>query len=182
MEVLEQVLHMKGGEGEYSYYKNSLFQKYVILKTRPILEEAVTKLCLESLTEDCFKMADMGCSSGPNTLLPLWEIMETIDSTCRTLNQKAPALQCFLNDLPGTDFNTIFRSRALEVISGGRMVLTFMGSSDHHPACKYGAEIWIAIGDCLKDLTDERCLCRAVDRIVFAPPVTPLLAVVPSLQ
>ncbi|KAJ4838832.1 hypothetical protein Tsubulata_013927 [Turnera subulata] len=254
MEV-EQVLHMKGGEGEYSYYKNSLFQKYVILKTRPVLGEAVSQLCRKILTEDCFKMADMGCSSGPNTLLPLWEIIETIHSTCRTLNQKAPALQFFLNDLTGNDFNTIFRSllpcfyeklgedhkfdkfgpcfiaavpgsfhgrlfpdnslhfvhssyalqylsqvppglvsecgmplnkgniclaktspasvhksfleqfeedftsflrsRSVEVISGGRMVLTFMGSSDHNPACVHGSGIWTAIGSCLKEMVDE---------------------------
>ncbi|KAJ4834016.1 hypothetical protein Tsubulata_004006 [Turnera subulata] len=108
---LEQVLHMKGGEGEHSYYNNSSYQKYVILKARPIFEEAVTKLCSESLPEDCFRMVDMGCSSGPNTLLPLSQIVETMDSTCRTLNPgKAPALQFFLNDLPGNDFNTIFRS------------------------------------------------------------------------
>ncbi|KAJ4842875.1 hypothetical protein Tsubulata_003514 [Turnera subulata] len=106
-----QVLHMKGGEGEYSYYNNSLYQKYVILKTRPILEEAVSQLCRESLQEDCLRIVDMGCSSGPNALLPVWEIIETIDSTCRRLkHQKGPTLQFFLNDLPGNDFNTIFRS------------------------------------------------------------------------
>ncbi|KAJ4824153.1 hypothetical protein Tsubulata_033621 [Turnera subulata] len=229
-------------------------QKYVILKTRPILEEAVTKLCLESLPEDCLSMVDMGCSSGPNTLLPLWEIIETIDSTCSKLNQKAPAIQFFLNDLPGNDFDTVFRSllpnfydklekekfdklgpcyvaampgsfygrlfpdnslhfvhssygvhflsqvpeglvsefgmpmnkgniclaknspqsvhkayrdqfekdftsflssRSSEVISGGRMVLTFAGSSNHNPACIYGTGVWIAICDCLKDMADE---------------------------
>ncbi|KAJ4835802.1 hypothetical protein Tsubulata_029236, partial [Turnera subulata] len=233
-----------------------LVQKYVILKSRPILEEAVSQLCRESLAEDnCLRMADMGCSSGPNALLPLWEIIETIDSTFRASDQKAPALQFFLNDLPGNDFNTIFRlllpnfydklekekfdkfghcfvgampgsfygrlfpdnslhfvhssyslhylsqvpdglvtesgmplnkgniclaksspsivhkayrdqferdftsflrSRSLELISGGRMVLTFVASStEHNPACKDGSRIWIAIGDCLKEMVDE---------------------------
>ncbi|KAJ4850649.1 hypothetical protein Tsubulata_045767, partial [Turnera subulata] len=254
MEV-EQVLHMKRGEGECSYYKNSLIQKYVILKTRPILEEAVAQLCGESSTEKCFRMADLGCSSGPNALLPLWEVIETIHSTSRRMNhQKAPALQFFLNDLPGNDFNTVFRSllrkfydkleevkfdklgscfvaampgsfhgrlfpdnslhfvhssyslhylsqvpaglvsesgvplnkgniclaktsspsvhkayedqfekdftsficsRSLEMVSGGRMVLTFMGRSAHNPACKYGSEIWQVIGDALKEMVDE---------------------------
>ncbi|KAJ4851433.1 hypothetical protein Tsubulata_013964 [Turnera subulata] len=86
-------------------------EKQVISKTRPILEEAVAELLHHNLPADCLRIVDMGCSSGPNTLLPLWEIIETTNSTCRRLNhQKAPALQFFLNDLPGNDFNTVFRS------------------------------------------------------------------------
>ncbi|KAJ4847358.1 hypothetical protein Tsubulata_005594 [Turnera subulata] len=249
---VEQVVHMNGGEGEHSYYKNSLYQKYVILKTRPILEEAVAQLCRERLPEDCLRMVDVGCSSGPNTLLPLWEIIETIDSTCNKLNQKAPAIQFFLNDLPRNDFNTVFRSllpnfydklekfdklgpcvvaampgsfygrlfpdnslhfvhssyslhylsqvpaglvsesgmplnkgniclanaspssvhkayvgqfekdftsflswRSLEMVSGGRMVLTIMGRSAHNAACKYESEILQSISNALKEMVDE---------------------------
>ncbi|KAF2312358.1 hypothetical protein GH714_034352 [Hevea brasiliensis] len=55
-------------------------------------------------------MVEMGCSSGPNTLLPLRETIEMIYSITGRLNQKPPILQVFLNDLPGNDFNTIFRS------------------------------------------------------------------------
>ncbi|KDP29935.1 hypothetical protein JCGZ_18504 [Jatropha curcas] len=87
----------------------SLMQKKVILKVQPILEESLAELCSKSLPE-CMAMADMGCSSGPNALLPLWEIIETIDVTCSKLNKKTPILQVFLNDLPSNDFNTIFRS------------------------------------------------------------------------
>ncbi|XP_050204502.1 probable caffeine synthase MTL3 [Mercurialis annua] len=107
MEV-PQVLHMNGGEGQNSYYRNSLFQKKVILKAKPILEESISELCRTNLPK-CLKMAELGCSSGPNALLPLWEIIQTIDSACCELNKKPPMLQVFLNDLPGTDFNTIFR-------------------------------------------------------------------------
>ncbi|XP_065865215.1 probable caffeine synthase MTL2 isoform X1 [Euphorbia lathyris] len=109
MQVPIQVHHMNGGEGENSYYMNSLRQKKVVLITKPILEERIKELCQESFPE-CLTMADFGCSSGPNTLLPLWEIIETIDSTFTKLNKKPPNLQYFLNDLPGNDFNTIFRS------------------------------------------------------------------------
>ncbi|WCJ40249.1 S-adenosyl-L-methionine-dependent methyltransferases superfamily protein [Euphorbia peplus] len=104
-----KILHMNGGQGHNSYYKNSLLQKKVILETRPILEKSISELCgTKSL--DVLKMAEIGCSSGPNALLPLWEIMQTMDSSCSKSNQKLPDLQVFLNDLPGTDFNTIFRS------------------------------------------------------------------------
>ncbi|XP_065867888.1 probable caffeine synthase MTL2 [Euphorbia lathyris] len=109
MSVPIQVHHMNGGEGENSYYSNSLFQKKVILIAKPILEESIAQLCEKSLSE-CLTMVDMGCSSGPNTLLPLREIIETIDSTFTKFNKKPPNLQYFLNDLPGNDFNTIFRS------------------------------------------------------------------------
>ncbi|WCJ40479.1 S-adenosyl-L-methionine-dependent methyltransferases superfamily protein [Euphorbia peplus] len=112
MQVPIQILHMNGGEGENSYYRNSLFQKKMILTAKPILEKSIEELVSEkSLSEtECLTMADFGCSSGPNTLLPLLEIIETVDSSCTKLNRKPPSLQYFLNDLPGNDYNTIFRS------------------------------------------------------------------------
>ena len=59
---------------------------------------------------DCWRIADFGCSSGPNTLQFVSEIMDVIHFTCKCLNKKEPIFQVFLNDLPGNDFNTIFRS------------------------------------------------------------------------
>ncbi|WCJ37374.1 S-adenosyl-L-methionine-dependent methyltransferases superfamily protein [Euphorbia peplus] len=106
MEV-SQILHMNGGEGDHSYYNNSLFQKKVILTIKPILETSIEQLCESFWSEKCLKMVDMGCSSGPNTLLPLWEIVQTMDYK---FNKNPPMLQFFLNDLPGNDFNTIFTS------------------------------------------------------------------------
>ncbi|KAG6653313.1 probable jasmonic acid carboxyl methyltransferase 2 [Carya illinoinensis] len=108
MEV-NQILSMNGGDGETSYAKNSLIQKWVMLKAKPILEESVLRLSLSRFPE-CVKLADFGCSSGPNTLLLVWEILDIIHATCQRVNRKAPMFQVFLNDLPGNDFNTIFRS------------------------------------------------------------------------
>ncbi|XP_041010209.1 probable jasmonic acid carboxyl methyltransferase 2 [Juglans microcarpa x Juglans regia] len=104
-----QILYMNGGDGETSYAKNSLIQKEVILKAKSILEESVVRLSLSSFPK-CVKLADLGCSSGPNTLSLVWEIMDIIYATCQRVNHKAPMFQVFLNDLPGNDFNTIFRS------------------------------------------------------------------------
>ncbi|XP_065869233.1 probable caffeine synthase MTL2 isoform X1 [Euphorbia lathyris] len=109
MQVPVQVHHMNWGQGENSFYRNSLYEKKVILTAKPILQESIEEICQKSFPE-CLTMADFGCSSGPTALLPLWEIIETIDSTCTKLNKKPPNLQYFLNDLPGNDFNTIFRS------------------------------------------------------------------------
>ncbi|KAJ7967297.1 Methyltransferase-like protein [Quillaja saponaria] len=105
----EQILHMNGGEGETSYARNSLLQRKVISEVKPILEESVTKL-YNTLFPDCLKVGDLGCSSGPNALLVASEIIDTIDAKSRSLNRQPPTFQIFLNDLPGNDFNTIFKS------------------------------------------------------------------------
>ncbi|XP_065865293.1 probable caffeine synthase MTL2 [Euphorbia lathyris] len=142
MQVRVQILQMNGGEGENSYYRNSLHQKKVILTAKPILEESIAQLCQKSLSEsECLTMADFGCSSGPNTLLPLWKIIETIDSTFTKLNKKPPNLQYFLNDLPGNDFNTIFISvlpgfhQKLEKEKGNKFGHCFIGAM---PGSFYG--------------------------------------------
>ena len=84
-------------------------QKEGIMKSKFVLEESIEELCHAELPK-CLKIVDMGCSSGPTALIPLWEVIETLDSTCKELKKDAPMLQVFLNDLPGNDFNTLFRS------------------------------------------------------------------------
>lgn len=80
-----------------------------MFKAKPILEESMKELYLGTFP-DCLRIADFGCSSGPNTLLLVSEIIDIIHFTCQWLNRKEPIFQVFLNDLPGNDFNTIFRS------------------------------------------------------------------------
>ncbi|XVE93668.1 hypothetical protein REPUB_Repub01dG0214000 [Reevesia pubescens] len=106
---IEQVLHMNRGEGKTSYAKNSLIQKQGMYRAKPILEETIRKLYCNNFPE-CLKIADLWCSSGPNTFSLVREIIDIVDDTCQRLNQEAPMFQVFLNDLPGNDFNTIFRS------------------------------------------------------------------------
>ncbi|XP_071724901.1 S-adenosyl-L-methionine:benzoic acid/salicylic acid carboxyl methyltransferase 2-like [Rutidosis leptorrhynchoides] len=104
-----QVLHMNGGKGENSCANNSLIQKKVIAMTKPIMEEALTNL-YSSTSPSKLAIADLGCSSGPNTFLVTSEIIEVVDRICRNLNKEYPEYHVFLNDLPGNDFNAIFRS------------------------------------------------------------------------
>ncbi|KAF7810864.1 salicylate carboxymethyltransferase-like [Senna tora] len=107
----EEVLHMNDGVGETSYANNSLLQRKVSLKVKPILKEHITKVYTNIDVSDCLKVADLGCSSGPNTLLIASEIMGMIDEiSLRLKKKKTPAFQIFLNDLPSNDFNTIFNS------------------------------------------------------------------------
>ncbi|KAK3226582.1 hypothetical protein Dsin_006444 [Dipteronia sinensis] len=110
MDELQNVLHMNEGEGDNSYAKNSGQQKQAILKAKPFLQESIVELYNNTFPEDCMRFADMGCSSGPNALTPAWEAADALYKVARKHNHKPPALQVFLNDLPGNDFNTVFKS------------------------------------------------------------------------
>ncbi|KAI9176437.1 hypothetical protein LWI28_002824 [Acer negundo] len=112
MEELQNILHMNQGEGDNSYAKNSGQPKQAILKAKPLLEESIVELyCSNTFPGgDCIRFADMGCSSGPNALIPSWEAAEALHMAAQKQNRKPPALQVFLNDLPGNDFNIIFKS------------------------------------------------------------------------
>ncbi|KAL3635617.1 hypothetical protein CASFOL_020164 [Castilleja foliolosa] len=85
MEV-NHMLHMSAGDGETSYAKNSGLQRVVLSKTWPMLD-ATLKDMYNEMNKKGFpnriKIADLGCSSGPNTI--------------------------FLNDLPVNDFNSLFK-------------------------------------------------------------------------
>ncbi|XP_050205158.1 7-methylxanthosine synthase 1-like [Mercurialis annua] len=129
----ERVLHMNAGDGINSYAKNSLFQKKVMLKAKPVLQQSISELLSSKNVPDCIKIADMGCSSGPNTFVPIWEIVDAIDETCNRLKTKPPVLQVFLNDLPANDFNLIFRSlpsfyKKLEEEKGGEFGPCFVAA------------------------------------------------------
>ncbi|KAL5207276.1 hypothetical protein ABZP36_031711 [Zizania latifolia] len=113
---VEQDLHMSRGDGETSYAANSRLQEKAILKTRPVLHKAVEEL-QASLPLPTGKMvvADLGCSSGPNTLLVVSEVLGTvaINNRCGKVPSADVQLQFFLNDLPGNDFNVVFQSLEL---------------------------------------------------------------------
>ncbi|KAF9614587.1 hypothetical protein IFM89_019370 [Coptis chinensis] len=53
-------------------------------------------------------IADFGCSSGPNTLSVIKEIINAVRGTSRRAKSPGPEFRVFLNDLPSNDFNSIF--------------------------------------------------------------------------
>nr|XP_043637455.1 probable jasmonic acid carboxyl methyltransferase 2 [Erigeron canadensis] len=104
-----QVFHMNKGEGETSYAKNSLLQKKIILIGTRAVKTAIYNILTE-LRPDSMGVADLGCSSGPNSLTVISKIIHIVDAACHQLHQPVPELKLFLNDLPGNDFNDVFKS------------------------------------------------------------------------
>ncbi|GAB2217954.1 hypothetical protein Droror1_Dr00001168 [Drosera rotundifolia] len=124
---VEQVFHMKEGTGEASYANNSQLQKLVISKAKTVVETSLKEM-FSTMLPECLMVADLGCSSGPNALLVLKEIVDITDETYRSLNRRPPEFKVFLNDLPGNDFNTIFRQ-----LQGFRKRLEEEKGSDFEP-------------------------------------------------
>ncbi|XP_026425498.1 salicylate carboxymethyltransferase-like [Papaver somniferum] len=117
MDQLTQHLHMNEGIAETSYASNSPAQKKYIFKTKAVVEEAIldvlskcyssTMAATEKLKTIC--IADLGCSSGPNALLVVSYLLDTIHEKCRESDSVMPKILVFLNDLPRNDFNTLFK-------------------------------------------------------------------------
>ncbi|RVX16766.1 Salicylate carboxymethyltransferase [Vitis vinifera] len=86
-----------------------MVQKKVISLTKPIIEDAITNLYCNNFPASLC-IADLGCSSGPNTFFAVLEVVTTLDKVGKKMGRQLPEIQVFLNDLPGNDFNTIFKS------------------------------------------------------------------------
>ncbi|KAL5733078.1 hypothetical protein ACOSQ2_032770 [Xanthoceras sorbifolium] len=109
MEVKE-VLFMNKGEEESSYFHNSAFTQNVAAKSKPVLEKAIRSLFTENLLPlEVLNVADLGSASTPTTFAVMETIIDTVKNTCRELGCKMPELNFCLNDLPGNDFNTLFK-------------------------------------------------------------------------
>ncbi|KAL6606951.1 hypothetical protein ACP70R_042604 [Stipagrostis hirtigluma subsp. patula] len=107
---IEHDLHMATGDGETSYAKNSRLQEKAMVEIRPVLEKATREVC-ETLHPRTMVVADLGCSSGPNTLRFVSEVIRVVARHCDELGRRHDdvQLQFFLNDLPGNDFNNLFQ-------------------------------------------------------------------------
>ncbi|KAJ7978342.1 Carboxyl methyltransferase [Quillaja saponaria] len=107
---LEQVLHMKGGDEKLSYANNSRHTRTILSMVKPMVEESILEL-YNTLSPECLIIADLGCCAGPNTLLFVSHVIDIIHGESQRLNLSSPpSFQAFLNDLPGNDFNTLFKA------------------------------------------------------------------------
>ncbi|ESQ35294.1 hypothetical protein EUTSA_v10008074mg [Eutrema salsugineum] len=102
---------MNGGDGPSSYARNSSYQRGAIDAAEALLrKEIYQRLDLTDHSFSSFTIADFGCSSGPNTLLAVDIIIQTLlhKFSSSMPNAKTPEFQVFFNDLPQTDFNSLF--------------------------------------------------------------------------
>ncbi|KAL5722107.1 hypothetical protein ACHQM5_005667 [Ranunculus cassubicifolius] len=83
-------------------------QKKAMEITKPFIAKAISELYCKTFPQ-CFTMADLGCSSGPNSFSIISSIINTIHSQSQKLGSPLPEFQVFLNDLPKNDFNTLFQ-------------------------------------------------------------------------
>ncbi|KOM49141.1 hypothetical protein LR48_Vigan07g284500 [Vigna angularis] len=108
METLE-LFHMNKGAGETSYAMNSSVQNTIISCAEAWRKKAIVQILCTSWPEK-MGIAEMGCSSGPNALRVISEIVDGVYATTRLLERPPPELVVHLNDLFANDFNNIFAS------------------------------------------------------------------------
>ncbi|XP_007045551.2 PREDICTED: probable S-adenosylmethionine-dependent methyltransferase At5g38100 [Theobroma cacao] len=106
---------MNGGDGAYSYTKNSYLQRAATSITDAKIHEAITeKLDIGKLssTSNTLRIADLGCSVGPNTFIAMQNVLEAMQHKHRTQDpsSKFPEFQVLYNDHASNDFNTLFAS------------------------------------------------------------------------
>lgn len=112
---------MKGGDGTFSYTKNSSFQKAASSVAQGLICSAITdkfdaQKFLMSTTSTApasatstICIADLGCSVGPNTFTAMQNVIDTIEAKSK-IHSQSPQFQVFFNDHTGNDFNTLFTS------------------------------------------------------------------------
>ncbi|WCJ33638.1 S-adenosyl-L-methionine-dependent methyltransferases superfamily protein [Euphorbia peplus] len=98
---------MNGGDGTYSYANNSSLQKQSIKNTKSMIDETIRKK-LDVKASNTFRIADLGCSVGPNAFLCVQNIIQEVK--LKYHHHEIPEFQVFFNDHTFNDFNTLFRS------------------------------------------------------------------------
>nr|XP_027094040.1 jasmonate O-methyltransferase-like isoform X2 [Coffea arabica] len=121
-----QILRMNGGEGETSYAKNSVVQRKIMSYESPSIEEAVTDILCKNFSET-MGMADLGCSSGPNTLTLVSEVIDMVNSKSQKMGFSLPEKQeeekgkgfrnnCFISCVGGSFYGRLFPKKSLHLV------------------------------------------------------------------
>ncbi|KAL6010263.1 Indole-3-acetate O-methyltransferase 1 [Asimina triloba] len=105
---LERLLSMKGGKGEASYANNSQAQARHARSMLHLLEATLDAMPLP-VPAALMSVADLGCSSGTNTLFIVDVIIKHLMKRYEASGIPAPEFQAFFGDLPSNDFNTLFQ-------------------------------------------------------------------------
>ncbi|WCJ33639.1 S-adenosyl-L-methionine-dependent methyltransferases superfamily protein [Euphorbia peplus] len=98
---------INGGDGTYSYSNNSSLQKQSIKNAKSMIDETIRQK-LDVKASNTFRIADLGCSVGPNAFLCVQNIIQEVK--LKYHDHEIPEFQVFFNDHTFNDFNTLFRS------------------------------------------------------------------------
>ncbi|KAJ4717166.1 S-adenosylmethionine-dependent methyltransferase [Melia azedarach] len=110
---------MTGGDVAYSYAKNSTIQRDGADAVKELIRQAILETfdlkCLgfDTSSTSVVKIADLGCSVGPNTFFSIQNIIEAVElKFLQAKNQNLSALefQAFFNDHYENDFNILFKT------------------------------------------------------------------------
>lgn len=107
---------MNGGDGTYSYTKNSRLQRTGVSAVKEMMDEAITnKLDVKTLvsSSNTICIADLGCSVGPNTFIAVQNIIQAVKNkylSQTTTTSQSPEFLVLFNDHVTNDFNTLFMS------------------------------------------------------------------------
>ncbi|PIA29473.1 hypothetical protein AQUCO_06000079v1 [Aquilegia coerulea] len=109
---------MNGGNGPLSYANNSSYQKAAVDCTKVMVNEAIVdEFDIKQLSSSTpYRIADLGCSIGPNTFIAVQNIIEAVERKYQSngLESNIPEFQVFFNDHASNDFNTLFSSLPLD--------------------------------------------------------------------
>ncbi|OWM86260.1 loganic acid O-methyltransferase-like [Punica granatum] len=108
---------MKGGDGPTSYSQNSSFQGSISDQAKALLVKGIQQNIVLPADPNCtmhrtFRIADLGCSVGSNTVACVQTIMEAVKAKYKAEGIRPETLefQVFFNDQVSSDFNTLFQT------------------------------------------------------------------------
>ncbi|XP_038724298.1 loganic acid O-methyltransferase-like [Tripterygium wilfordii] len=106
---------MNGGDGHYSYTRNSLGQRQGLELMKDLINKGIDeKLDVakfmsssSSFSPKMFRVADLGSSVGPNTYFAVQNIINSVKLKYQETDVE---FQAFFNDQISNDFNTLFKN------------------------------------------------------------------------
>ncbi|PKI67123.1 hypothetical protein CRG98_012451, partial [Punica granatum] len=117
----QKLLAVNGGDGDYSYSRNSLYQRQAINVVKDKINEGIMeKFDVQKLSSssNTIRIADMGCATGPNTFMAMQNLVDVLKQKYKSQLSPTddnpqcmePEFQVFFNDCASNDFNTLFTS------------------------------------------------------------------------
>ncbi|KAJ7118038.1 hypothetical protein O6H91_12G087500 [Diphasiastrum complanatum] len=98
-----------GGLGDASYAANSSNQGNAVKSIYPLLQNMLLHKLLSPPERGIVRVADLGCSSGMNTVNNMEFVLHTLKHKFKeSFTDLELEFQVFFSDLPSNDFNTLF--------------------------------------------------------------------------